>query len=280
MTGASTIATGLAGTVSVAMVDGRPIMAVVHKPGSGASTGVTGTGSFPSLSVGFSALESLDDGATWSLLGTGTVGNTASSIGLGAGIATGPVVDVGGAWLCCANYYGNYFGDSTPNPGIYRSTNGGASWAAVHTPDGGPYSGNFSRNVAIDDDGVLWWGDKGGGIGLPYLHLFSSANDGASWSDLGDAGAIHINTSLSFDNIQSKAWGYSGSGALQYGTAFSALDDDVDKIAWDFGYPYPADIGQPALVAVSRDRTIAFGGHWVDLVMVGRGWQINRCRLG
>lgn len=278
MTGAATLATGLAGSPSISRVtNGNVGMFVTHKPGSGASTGVTGSGSFPSLAVGVSYLESDDDGATWTLVGTGSVGNTASSIGLGQGVETGPVLDLGGGvMLCAANYFGNYFGDSTPNPGIYRTTNGGASWTAVHTPDGGPFSGSFSRNFAEDPGGVLWWGAKGGGFGTPYWHLYHSADGGATWVDDGDAGLTWINVSHGYDARQALHWGYGGSGLLEYGPTADAIDLVVDKIAWDIGYPYPSDMGQPALVVASRDRTVAYAQHYVDLVTSQTGWQVNR----
>lgn len=277
MTGTGTMATGLAGSVSVARVTNGVGMFVVHKPGGGGGAGVTGSGAMPSLGVEVSYLLSTDDGATWSLVGTGSVGNTGSSIGLGAGVETGPVLDLGGGLLLCsANFYGNYFGDSTPNPGIYRSTNSGASWTAVLTPDGGAFSGAFSRNFAVDDGGVLWWYAKGGGISTPFMHGYYSSDGGATWTEYVATGTWSVNGSYGWDSNQGP-WEYVGNGLLYTAdpTHAGPWELRMDKVPGTGG-PYPDDIGTPALVGVSRDRTVAFAGRWIDLVTAQTGWRVNR----
>jgi photosystem II stability/assembly factor-like uncharacterized protein len=145
-------------------------------------------------SVSSGVLKSVDGGKNWS--GTDTLWQyvTVSTVAVdpsNSGIVYAQTAPLDCDYDPCINdYYSNP--DVLKNLGVYRSADGGATWAKLELPGGAPPG---ASQVAIDQNGTLYAAGTAYQSGL----LFRSQDGGATWNALPTAGLAANPGVLTFD---------------------------------------------------------------------------------
>lgn len=220
--------------VSVSRVDNRLLMFVnVRGPSTLGSSAF-----FPGQTQGARAYESVDNGDTWTALGS-VVGNGygsgTSPSGFGRLQAPGQiVVDAAGDYAVLANMWRDYFGDAVNGIGLYTSTDSGATWTATLV-SGSVYLEGWGRDI---------------GSGATNNDLAFILNDGVPTNFNGSV----VYTSST--GVAGLAFAYSYASYATFLTAGLALT--ATNIPWrylsDEGQltVYPVDFSEPFTTQVSK----------------------------
>lgn len=240
---------------------GTRLLLAIYKPQTNV---VTGTAYMAAPTKGLTVYESVDNGTNWTALGSAAAIFGNSDSGLGTSVAVGQIVETTGAWLLPANRNNNYFGASVPSPAIWRSTDNGVTWSTVFTPLGGPFAGKFSRMIATDASGDLWWGVEDDDPNAELEYQGTSVAGGAAWSLVSSIVLKAFDFAYLYSTQQSQQWKYYSDGEIY--TTDAGYDTDVfalDKVSGG------STTGEPAVLVSTTAGVFAFSGRWVDLVGPG-----------
>ncbi|MDP4627222.1 MAG: PKD domain-containing protein, partial [Schleiferiaceae bacterium] len=211
----------------------------------------TGEGWFTASSRGAGVWKTTDGGLTWTQLASTT----------GFYYVNDLVVrnegGVGVLYLAVdASYYAGQWSPGLSNYGLYRSTNGGASWSKVSLPT----NSQAVSDLELDADNTLWAGTRRSPYSSTSGAQIIKSTNGTSWT------LIYTQTPPISGGRTELAVGGSGMGLRVYAvfdssnTAFNFIKSSNGGTSWTNGtLPVDADLG------IGADFTR--GQAWYDLIL-------------
>ena len=172
--------------------------------------------------------KSTDGGGSWSVADTGLTGGTVLSLGISPGFQSDSTILAG----LLGKRRGQSFGGgdfTTPDGGLYRSTDGGSTWAEVDEGfrEISPVAISFSPNFGLDSTAFL---------GTLHNGILRSSDGGSTWAK--------VNEGLAFERFP----------AVEFSPAFQT---DSTVFAGTYGVIFRSMDGGDSWEQLNEERSIA-----------------------
>ena len=172
--------------------------------------------------------KSTDGGGSWSVADTGLTGGTVLSLGISPGFQSDSTILAG----LLGKRRGQSFGGgdfTTPDGGLFRSTDGGSTWAEVNEGfrEISPVAISFSPNFGLDSTAFL---------GTLHNGILRSSDGGSTWAK--------VNEGLAFERFP----------AVEFSPAFQT---DSTVFAGTYGVIFRSMDGGDSWEQLNEERSIA-----------------------
>src|SRR5215472_13402524 len=164
---------------------------------------------------GAGILKSTDGGVTWTQMGASTFAQALGTQTGGAFIGS-IAVQPGNSSIVLASV--SFFVNGTIG-GIYRSTDGGVTWAEDAAPQGLAATGVFFESTSVATQTATAWAAMGDIFGQAVNGVYKSADSGLTWTKQTGTGANLLPTA----NLGRIALGYAPSTAGGSATVYAAI---------------------------------------------------------